>query len=559
MNESVAAPDLATVADGPPAAAPALLSPAQATARLAAGMSGLVGAATAVAVPGTILPTPDEASRFLAQAGFGATDADITSVQTLGYAGWIDAQFTAPTAQSHWDWLDAKGYDALIYKNSQAGLDSTLWRKLMNSPDILRQRIVLALTELFVVSPSGIPVSWKQFACAAYMDMLEANCFGNFRALLEAVTLSSAMGVFLNMRGNQKEDPRTGRVPDENYAREVMQLLTIGLYQLNLDGTVKTDASGKPIETYDQSSIAGLAKVFTGWDFTSYHADTPDHMRLPMSLIASRHSTSSKSFLGVTVPTGLTGVQELKFALDTIFNHPNVGPFVGKQLIERLVTSNPSTFYVGRVAAAFNDNGSGVRGDMKAVIRAVLLDGEARTVFPSATAGKLREPMIRLVQWARTFKATSPTDAWNIGDTSDPAKKLGQSPLRSPSVFNFFRPGYVPPNTVLAQQQLVAPEFQILNESTVVSYVNYMQTVINTGAGEVASSYADELALAANAGNLVNRYNVLLAGGQLSAAAQSTIQNAISAISGSTDAGKRTRVTAAVLLVMSAPDYLVQK
>jgi uncharacterized protein (DUF1800 family) len=512
----------------------------------------------------TATPTSAEASRFLAQASLDATDTSIASVQSSGYAGWIEAQFVAPRSQSHWDWLVANGYtDATLYRNSQNGWNNSAWRKLMASrDDPLRQRVVWALTEIFVISIDGLNITWRQFTSAAYLDLLEDHCFGNFRTLLERITLSVGMGSYLNMRGNQKENPATGRLPDENYAREVLQLFTIGLYKLNRDGSLQRDGSGNPIETYDQATITGLAKVFTGWDYANTGPTltvAPDRARMPMQFYPTLHSTSSKSFLGTTISGSTDGVTALGIALDTIFNHPNVGPFFGRQLIQRLVTSNPSAAYVDRVAAAFNDNGSGVRGDMKAVIRAVLLDTEARTFPTSTTAGKVREPMLRFVQWARTFAGTSTGNTWNFGSTSDPATRLGQSPLRSPSVFNFFRPGYVPPNTALATQNLVAPELQITNESTVVGYLNFMQTAISNGFSDLRVDYTTELALATDANALVDRVVLLLAANQLASSTVTTIKNAVAAISASTDAGKRNRVYAAVLLTMAAPEYLVQK
>lgn len=513
------------------------------------------------------VPTSAEAARFLTQGGLNASDAAIAEVKAQGYAGWIDAQFNAPTSQSHWDWLVANGYtDVTLFRNGQAGWNNTAWRKLVSSPDPLRQRIVWALTEFFVVSIDGLNIPWRQFASAAYLDMLERECFGNFRSLLEAVTLSVAMGSYLNMRGNQREDLGTGRVPDENYAREVLQLFTIGLFQLNRDGSVKTDGAGHPLETYDQATISGLAKVFTGWDYATTGVSlttSPERTGLPMAFTAARHSSTTKTFLGTTIAAGTDGVSALRTALDTIFNHPNVGPFFGKQLIQRLVTSNPSAAYVDRVAAAFENNGAGVRGDMKAVIRAVLLDREARALPTTPAGGKLREPMLRFVQWARTFNATT-AGTYNFGSTADPATRLGQSPLRAPSVFNFFRPGYVPPNTALGSQGLVAPELQITNESTVVGYVNFMQTAIGTGLlnqqiVELRADYANELPLADDVSALVDRVVLLMAANQLSAPSVATIKNAVGSISGTTDAARRNRIYSAILLVMASPEYLVQK
>lgn len=503
-----------------------------------------------------------QAARFLQQAGLAATDADIAQVRGYGYSGWLEQQFAAPRTQSHWDWMVARGYQLDANNaNGFAGVDNTLWRKLIASPDSLRQRVVLALSEIFVVSMAGLPVAWPGFCVAAYVDLLEQHAFSNYRQLLKAVTLSTGMGNYLNMRGNQKEDSKTGRVPDENYAREVLQLFSVGLYQLNLDGSVISDASGKPRETYTQDSITGLARVFTGWDYDSYNRADPLFQQRPMVFNANRHSSLEKKFLGTTIAAGTPGPDALEIALDTIANHPNVGPFFSRQLIQRLVCSNPSPAYIARVAAVFNNNGQGVRGDLQALIRAILLDDEARRDPASQpnSWGKLREPVLRQVQWARTFGASSPTDLWNIGDTSDPSRRLGQSPMRSPSVFNFFRPGYVPPNTSLGQLGLVAPEMQITNESTVVGYINWMQTLIQSGVGEVKANYSGWLTQANDAPTLVNKIALLLSAGQLSASSIATITNAVASINPSSDSARLNRIYASILLVMACPEYIVVK
>ncbi len=497
------------------------------------------------------------AARFLAQAAFGGTPAEVAALQSQGIEAWLNDQFNRPRSTSHWDWMVANGYAITDNRNSFQGVDNTLWRKLMESPDVLRQRVVLALSELFVISMAGLPIAWRGMAVAAYVDVLETHAFGNYRSLLEAVTLSVGMGSYLNMRGNQKADGK-GREPDENYAREVMQLFTIGLVQLQPDGTPKT-ANGQPLETYTPDDIRGLARVFTGWDNDRPSNDRPDHAARPMVFTASRHSPEAKSFLGVNLPAGTDGPAELKVALDTLAGHPNVGPFVGRQLIQRLVTSNPSAAYVGRVAAAFANNGQGVRGDLQAVVRAILTDPEALSPSTAPGGGKLREPVVRLVQWARTFSATSPTGRWNVGDTSSPSTRLGQSPLRSPSVFNFFRPGYVPPGTAMGQAGQVAPEFQITNESSVVGYVNWMQSVVPNGVGEVKSTYADWLPLATDAAGLVDGLNTVLAAGQLGTASRNTVVAAVSAMPQGTDSQRLRRVHAAVWLVLAAPEYLVLK
>jgi uncharacterized protein (DUF1800 family) len=420
-----------------------------------------------------------------------------------------------------------------------------------------------------------------------------SNTFGNYRKLLEDATLNPAMGYYLNTKGNRKENTATGRVPDENYGREVMQLFSLGLYQLNLDGTEKRDANGNKLESYAQSDITNIARIFTGWDFdqtqnvntippgSSRNIPNTVYTRIPMRLTASNHSTLAATFLGTTVPADTDGVAALKTALDTLFNHPNVGPFFGKQMIQRLVTSNPSPAYVARVASAFNNNGAGVRGDLQAVFSAVLLDDEARSPagLTHSGFGKLREPIVRMVQWGRTFGITSARGSWKMGDTSNPATQLGQSPLRSPSVFNFFRPGYVPPSSALSATLTPAPEFQLVNESSVGGYLNGMQNVIRNGifvnapdlpqsasnatnGYDITATYTAELALVLDATALVKRLNLLLCAGQMSAANQSLIVTALNATvltATSTDSAKLNRIAAAVLMVMASSEYLIQK
>jgi uncharacterized protein (DUF1800 family) len=507
--------------------------------------------------PPAATPTAVEAARFLAQASFGGTATDIEEVRNLGFESWLDRQFQIPRSQSHFDWMIENGYGASNFRFTNFGLDGTLWRKLMSSPDVLRQRVTLALTEIFVVSSEITGISWRGMTTANFVDRLETHAFGNFRTLLEEVTLSVAMGDYLNMKGNQRADS-SGRVPDENYAREVMQLFTIGVTQLNPNGTPRM-INGVEQDAYTGDDIMGLARVFTGWDYDGHNPNAPDHAARRMSFLASRHSPEEKSFLGVTIPAGTSGPASLSIALDTLANHPNVGPFVGKQLIQRLVTSNPSPAYVNRVALVFANNGSNVRGDLGATVRAVLLDAEAREANTSPNWGKLREPMIRMIQWARTFSATSPTGIWDISNTSDVSTRLGQSPLRSPSVFNFFRPGYVPANTSIAREGLVGPEFQITNESSVVGYVNWMRGVIDSGRGEVQANYAPWLPLSNNAGELFDQLNLLLAANQLGSTSRHTVVSAVNTMAVATETNRLNRVKAIVWLIMCSPEYIVQK
>lgn len=523
---------------------------------VAAGAGGTGGAAQSN--PPAAAVTEAAAARFLAQASMGATREQIARVLALGYEGWLDEQFGMAPSMSRWDALMADGYNADANRNSEAGFDSCAWRKLISAPDTLRQRVTLALSEILVVGLGGLAGNWRQFTGAAYLDLLESHAFGNYRALLGGVSTSAAMGEFLTFRGNVKANPKTGSLPDENYARELMQLFTIGLVQLDLDGTPKL-AQGQPQDTYGLEDIGGLARVFTGWDYDlgASGTDTPDYKRRPLIQAAARHESGAKTFLGRSIAAGGSGAADLEAALDIIFGHPNVAPFIGRQLIQRLVTSNPSPAYVARVAAVFNNDGSGTKGNLRAVVKAILLDSEARNAGATAGAGKQREPILRFTAWARAFQASSPSNAWAIGNTSDGATRLGQSPLRSSSVFNFFRPGYVPPNSAIARAALVAPEFQLTNESSTVGYINYMQTAVSRGIGDVKGNYGALLALAENAGALLAELNVVLAAGQLSSETLTLLATALSSMPTGTDAARQNRVYAALTLVLAAPEFII--
>lgn len=528
---------------------------------LAACDSGGGGGGGVVTTPptGTPSPTPAppptgaQASRFLAQATMGATSADIADVQARGYTGWITAEFAKPRGTSHWDWLVSKSYNDIANRDGESGFDNVMWAQLIGAGDQLRQRVGMALLELLVVGISGVNLSWRQFAMAAYVDVLLDNAFGNFRTILDKVTTNAAMASFLTFLGNRKANAASGSVPDENYARELMQLFTIGLHRLNMDGTVVT-SGGAPVETYTPADVSGLARVFTGLTLDSTDNTTPDRYRRALIVNANTHETGASTFLGTNVTAGTAGMDAVKQALDTIFAHPNVAPFVSKQLIQRLVTSNPTPAYVGRVAAKFADNGSGVRGDMQAVIRAILLDNEARADPSGTSAGKLREPVMRFTGWARGFGAASVSGNWAIGDTSSSINRLAQSMGRSGSVFNFFRPGYTPPNSGFASGGLVAPEFQITNEISVVGYVNYMQSVVNNGLTDLKSSYTELTAIAADSQALIDRINLVLAAGQVSTA---TVTQIKAAVDSSTNTNNR--IAIALLLTMAAPEYLAQK
>ena len=548
------------------------------------GGGGGGGTAAPPPPPPPIGPTDIEAARFLTQASFGPTDTDIAAVKASGFASWLSQQTAMAPSGSHQTYVEGR-LTQLLAANPKATLSAnqfyeSFWLQANTGPDELRQRVKLALSEIFVISLADPNVDVR--GAASYYDMLGVNSFGNFRDLLQAVTLHPMMGVYLTSLANQKEDNTTGRHPDENYAREVMQLMTLGLYQLNTDGSNKLDASGNPIPSYTSDDISGLAKVFTGM---SWYSAAPTNNTFfggnkdanatvtPMIFYSSFHSISQKDFLGAKILAQTTAdpAGDLRIALDTLFNHPNVGPFISRRLIQALVTSNPSPGYISRVASVFNNNGSGVRGDMGAVVRAILTDSEARDAanVTSANFGKIREPIVRLANWMRAFGAASASGNYLINSTSA-STSLSQSALASPSVFNFFRPGYVPPNTRLGAQNLTAPELQIVDEVTVAGYLNTMQSAIGSGIGtsnDVSSTYANEVAVANDPSALADRVGRFLIYGQMSAGLKAKIVDAVTAVAvpGGTatqaqiNAALLNRAKLAVFMAMASPEYLAQR
>lgn len=515
-----------------------------------------------------------DAARFLAQATFGPTVDEINALAGGSQSTWLDQQFAQPLA-SHWDYVD-NGERTGTSRYVNAMMES-FWLQAVKGPDQLRQRIAFALSEIMVISTVNSSIEIEPFALASHYDILNRNAFGNFRTLLEEVSLSPAMGKYLSHLGNEKEDPATGRTPDENYAREIMQLFAIGLWQLNTDGTRKLDVQGRPIPTYTQKDILGMAKVFTGWSWYSAAKDEAGfrgwnnypgyaHWRPLMTDYPQYHSTAAKEIInGVVIPANTGPRESLRIALDTLFNHPNVGPFIGRQLIKRLVTSNPSPAYVSRVAAAFNNNGAGVRGDMKAVIRAILTDADARDANRARTDmqwGKLREPIVRYGHWLRAFDVKAQSGLYRIWNLEDPVYSLGQNPLRAPSVFNFFRPEYAPPGAI-ASAGLTAPEFQIAHETTITGSTNFFEDETRSmtayGADDLITTYAPEMALADQPEKLIDRLNLVLTAGELSNKTRATILNAIGAIKNGDYNWKERRVATAVFLMMVSPEYAVQK
>jgi uncharacterized protein (DUF1800 family) len=511
-----------------------------------------------------------QAARFLAQAAFGGSDTDIQNLQyqAQGIQGWLAQQFAIPVNPSgqlsNVAWMQANSLISVEFETT--GVQSSLWRKLISSPDVLRQRMMLALTDLFVINTGATTLTYRGAAAAYYLDQLEANAFGNFKDLLLAVSHTPAMGQYLSYLGSVKANPVTGTSPDENYAREIMQLFSIGVVQLNLDGTPIPNPNdpGVALATYSQTDVLNMAKVFTGWKLnTAATAYLGASAATDMINDPSGFDTTEKTVLGQTIAAGLDGEQTLEAAIGILTAHPNMAPFISRQFIQRLVTSNPSADYVSRVATVFKS----AQGDMKSVITAILTDTEATSdaLLLNPLAGKLREPVVRFIQWARTFQLNfSPTAAaqWaGIGDLSSPSSRLAESPLQSPNVFFFFQPGYIPPHTALQTNSITAPEFAITNESSVAGYMNFIQNLIANGIGGVPGNYNALQSLVNQGGNsaaLLAELNVLIAAGQLSAATLSLMQGALDTIDVTT-MGTNARLFAALTLVMCAPEYLVQK
>jgi len=549
--------------------------------------------------PPTPIVAPEDAARFLEQATFGATDSDIRHLSLVGYDQWLKEQFAMPQTlhepaveqeliygNSPCDMGSKMCRQSLFVQNSQDEelVEDSFWQQAIAGNDQLRQRVKYALTQLFVISGTNFQVQSMPRGEANYYDILGRDSFTNFRQLLGDVTLNPEMGQFLSMLQNDKGGPNTD--PDENYAREVMQLFSIGLWELNDDGSQKLDGSGNPIPTYSNNDVMGLAKVFTGfsWDVPTDTSEASwgncclwvgkgyGEDLLPMAQYSWHHSTQEKQFLGITIPASTLSepTDDLNKALDTIFSHPNVPSFFSKQMIQHLVTSNPSPAYINRVAQVFKNDGKGVRGDMKAVITAILMDPEARDAAAAAANpqfGKVREALIRYTEWARAFTAQSRTGSYWQGSTEDPIWGLGEMPLRSPTVFNWFAPGYVPPATSIEKAGLVGPEFQMTNVSSVVGYINFMQDAIGSDAQngqDVFSSYQEEVRLAPNPDALLDRIDLLLMAGQMKPAMRNLIIDAVKSIPLPSGGGTRyynaavNRVKTAIYLTMASPDFAAQ-
>jgi uncharacterized protein (DUF1800 family) len=515
-----------------------------------------------------------DAFRFLVQATFGPRDGEVNALLAragdplTAYEHWIDEQMALePSLQ-----LPALREDYVVNRQL-ARLNrvrqETWFLHAMTAPDQLRQRVAFALSEIMVVSQrSG--VTRLPYGLADYYDVLTRNAFGDFRALIEEVTLHPAMGAYLNMLGNRKPDEINNIRPDENYARELKQLFTIGLVQLNPDGTVKVGEDGVPLPTYEQAVVEGFAHVFTGWHYAGFNrfADakrTNDNQTVPMKAYAAEHATGAKQLLSYpgavqsTLPAGQTPEQDLKAALDNVFHHPNVGPFVGKQLIQRLVTSNPSPAYVARIAAVFADDGTGRRGNLGAVVKAILLDPEARAAPTSDVSGKAKEPLLRLLQLWRAYDAKSGVGRYSVLNAD---RDFGQGPLLSPSVFNFFSPSFAPGGEI-ADGGLVAPELQIATEYLNTRVTNFLyneiflrNSIIDTDPRTVSIEISEVVSLAGDPEAMVDGIVERLLGGSISPVVR---DRAVAAARGISSTTPTARATEALYLIATSPEFAVQR
>ena len=534
------------------------------------------------AEPASKIDTDEEATRFLARATFGGSKANIASLTGRDAADWLASEF-AKSESLTMPALLAQPRDNegnLPFRR----INTLYWDHIIGADDQLRQRMAFALSQILVYSDAA---DSDQPMRGFYQDILIRNAFGNYRDLLEEVTYSSAMGEWLTYRGNRKGDPRRGRMPDENYAREILQLFSIGLVDLNLDGSAKLDAQGQQVETYSNADIEGLARVFTGlsWAGGEFFNRPQDGNIRPMQMYPEQHSELEKVFLGTTIPAGTPGEETIDIALDTIFNHPNVAPFLSRQLIQRFSQSDPSPEYIRRVATAFESGsftaeggrrfGAGARGDLQATLAAVLLE-PSLFAEPAAgatvTSGKVREPILRFTHWARAFDVQG-LDAYNerrLLDTRGTEDSLGQQAFRSPSVFNFYRPGYIAPGTNAGDRNITVPEFQIVNESTSVGYLNFMTDFAfdrgsqrNRDIDTYAPDYSDELALVGDPTALVDHLDDLLTGSRMSDSEKTDIIDIVSTVEIRTNTPENTAadqedmVQTAVALVVNSPSYAV--
>ena len=515
-------------------------------------------------VPPLIL-APD-AVRLAAQATFGPTAAVVHDIEQRSAAAWIDAQLRMPPSDLGSYPVMADNVNAVCpvgsantcYRDNFTPFltETAFFRNAVSGQDQLRQRVAFALSQILVVSGAEVR---PNYAIAEYEKLLLRDAFVPFRQLLEDVTLSPAMGRYLNMVNNDKPNAARGTEPNENFAREVMQLFSIGLVKLAPDGSVVTGSSGVPVPTYDQNAVIGLAHVLTGWTYplqtgATQKTHNPAHYVGPMVAVQSNHDPAAKVILGGTqVPAGQTAEADLALALDTIASHPNVGPFIGKQLIQALVTANPSAAYVARISAVWADDGHGARGNLGAVVRAILLDAEARgDVKTDPGYGRVKDPVLLLTGPARALGVT--TDGVFLANT---AAALEQPPYLSPTVFNFYPPDYSPDST------LVSPASALLGSASVFARANLLLRLLYSPPGpdrSVSGATGTQVGLGDlapygnDSGALLTSIDALLYHGTLSGNARQAI---LGAVSGQPPGSSWIR--AAVYVVLTSPQYQVER
>ena len=533
------------------------------------------------------------AARFLNQAGFGGTIEEIESVATSGTDKWLAKQFSMPATlltDSTQEFYNqglanhiSNGGDSSNFSSrpDDRHVDYAWWNNIMNAEDQLRQRTAYALSQILVISSEGTLGNYG-LGVSDYYEILLRNAFGNYKDILKEVTTHVAMGSYLSHLNNPKADLAANIHPDENYAREVMQLFSIGLNKLNIDGSNQLDGNGDAIPTYDNNDIKELAKVFTGLGVAArldggnlyfylglYQAD----FTVPMMMYEDQHETSQKTLLdGYVIPANQPGLTDIDMAVEHLFNHPNVGPFVCRRLIQQFVKSNPSPQYIQKVAEKFNDNGTGVRGDMKAVIQEILNHPEARLCFAinHVSQGKLKEPILRYTQFARLFGGFTPHGKnryWNYAYLA--MEQFSQAPLHSQTVFNFYSPDFAP-NGAVSDAGMVGPEFEIHNTRTAIGYADMVyywvesELLFITFTTDAADSHLtltdlsslNELVKDTDA--LLDHLDVYLCNGQLSDHTRGIIKNKFEMYN-NTLASLNSRIRLATYMILISPDYVVLK
>lgn len=540
------------------------------------------------------IPSTQEASRFLTQCGFGGDISDITKVQNLGVENWIDWQIQLPYTSYHEKYIENYQIATSLLENTNQKreyLSYSFYDIVLSNPDVLRHKQAFTLSQIFVISPTNSMLGNLGYANSSYYDILYQNAFSNFRDLLEKITLHPAMGIFLSHFQNEKSDPIAERYPDENYAREILQLFTIGIHLLNIDGTEKLDDNQQPIASYSSQDIQELAKVFTGYS-GGLAADNSNptffgnvsnyNLTVPMKAYQNSHDKSEKKILSdIVISFEQTAEFDLSIALDYIFNHPNVGPHISRLLIQQYVTSNPSTDYIKRVAQVFNNNGKGIRGDLSAVIKAILLDPEARdcNIVSNPKSGRLLQPIERIIQLFKFLDISTPSGMFWYKDENDLYSKVEQSFLGSPTVFNFFTPEFAEESVL--KNDMVSPEFQLLNSTTAIHYINLIENALKvapfnnkTSANAALSSMAnndndkptlnmsEELQVFQNVGlsGLIDHINTYLCRGQLSTETRNLIFDSVSAfLNHPHEYTNEDAVNDVIYFVMTSPDYLILK